>query len=150
MKAASSSPSQRSSTDPVTGLYLILQRDDALSLQTACGMLATATSMGRPASVFLTYGALWKVTKQLLDEDELQAEDPAAAKLLERARNTGSLASPSALLHAAREGDDLKLFACSASVRVLQLGPEELTRVDGILGLAAFLERAASGQLLVL
>ena len=72
------------------GLYLILQRDDALSLQTACGLLATAASMGRPAAVFLTYGALWKIAHEQLDEEELQAEDPAAAKLLRRARDTGA------------------------------------------------------------
>ena len=132
------------------GLFLILQRDDPLSLQTACGLLATAASMGRPAAAFLTFGALQELVSDEPEEDQLELRDPAAQRLVNRARDTGSLADSRALLAAARETGQVRLFACSASVRILQLRPEQLEKVDTILGLAAFLSKAEAGQLTII
>ena len=131
-------------------LFLILQRDDPLSLQTACGLLATAVSMGQNASVFLAYGALWQLVHEALDEGDLTCGNPTASKRLERARDSGSLALPSTLLAAAREEGRVHLFACSASCRILQLEPEALEKVDGIMGLAGFLAKVNGAQLIVI
>ena len=112
-------------------------------LHTIIGMTATAASMGMEAHLFLTYGALWRVAKGTLDEAEPAHDDAEVNILYQRAIDGGVLPSLEDLLNSAREIGKVRLYACTTSIKVLRLTPDELSKVDAPMGHATFLEMAS-------
>lgn len=113
-------------------------------LHTVIGMAATAVSLNMEVHLFLTYGALWRVAKGTLDEAVPALDDPEVNTLYQKAVDKGVVPSLEELLEAARELGRIRLYACTTSIKVLQLTPEELQRVDAPMGHATFLDLASA------
>ncbi len=112
-------------------------------LHTIIGLTATAAALGMEAHLFLTYGALWRVAKGSLDEALPRHDDDEVNVLYQRAVDSGALPSLEDLLENAKEIGVVRLYACTTSIKVLRLTPEELARVDAPMGHATFLEMAS-------
>ncbi len=114
----------------------------------AVSLLATAVRMGRPAYLCLFYDALASLVAGTWDDVEtLRAlgDDPPwrVAIALGFARNEGP--PPTVILAAAR-AEGCKVFACSTSVRIMDLDPVDVApKVDAIVGMATMLEAAGEG-----
>ncbi|MCK6526664.1 DsrE/DsrF/DrsH-like family protein [Myxococcota bacterium] len=113
-------------------------------LHTVVGMTATAASLGVEVHLFLTYGALWRVARRTLDEAEPAHDDAPVNEMYQKAIDKGLVPSLEDLLEQAREIGKVRLYACTTSIKVLQLTPEELRNVDVPMGHATFLEIAGA------
>lgn len=107
-------------------------------LYQAASCAATAAATGWQVDVVFYFGALEKLMGGRLDEFTLEPRDPAReAVLRERADEVGTR-GPQRLFEVARATGLTKLFACSASLALLdaQAGdPERATEVvDAVVG----------------
>lgn len=113
----------------------------------AASLVLTAASAGRPCYLFLFYGALagfmsgaWE------DTDTIKGERNAAWRNhLARNFELADLPSPHDMLAMAKkESGELSVYACSTSLRMLDLDTAEVKRrIDHVAGLATMLEIAA-------
>lgn len=114
----------------------------------AVSLVATAARMDRAAYLCLFYDALASFVAGTWDDPQAPrtAEDTApgrAALLCNFARSGGP--APGEILADARAAG-ARLFACSTSLRMLDLDPADVApRVDAIVGLATMLEAAGDG-----
>ena len=112
--------------------------DDRLGA--AAVLVAGAAAMGRPVHVFLQYWALDAFRAERIDRDHGAAPEAGAegAAAMQRLRAAGG-ASWVETLRQAKEIGEVEIQACSLSMDLLEIGPEELDPlVDGVEGVAAF------------
>jgi peroxiredoxin family protein len=119
-------------------------------LHQASSILLTASSLGWPSHVFLFYGALASYMKGTWDEINLveaASDDPRDAWMpdLERGFEQANLPSLYDMIDkAAGEEGGLKVYACSASCKILGLDIKSVRdKVDEIVGLPTMLKIAA-------
>jgi peroxiredoxin family protein len=130
------------------GINLVLFSGTEDRLQAAAILAAGAAAMGRPVHVFLQYWAL-----DAFRADRVGAHLPLAPEAgpegnaaVERSRAAGQQ-SWAQTLRDAKDIGDVDIQACSLSMDVLGLEPEQLDPlVDGIEGVAAFYLNAGQGQ----
>ncbi len=124
----------------------------------AASLALAAASLGWPCHVFLFFQALstyldgsWDavaVEKEMAGANEGDARSHKLAVELERGFENAALPSVYGMLEKARgEGDGVKIYACSASVRILGLDPGVVRgKVDEIVGLPTMLRIAESSR----
>ncbi len=117
----------------------------------AVSLVATASRMGRKSYLCLFYDALASyVTGTWDDATALDAPPSAPPWRAALARGFESSAGPppTEILASARAAGGVTVFACSTSVRLLDLDTGDVgARVDAIVGLATMLEAAGDGAL---
>ena len=135
------------STEQPLSLVLFSGTEDRL--QAAAVLTAGAAALGRPVHIFLQYWAL----------DAFRADRIASAlPLAPEAGSAGRSAVDSArqagqqpwfqTLRDAKDIGEVDIQACSLSMDILHLNPDQLDPiVDGVEGVAAFYVNAGSGQM---
>lgn len=137
-----------SDADETISLVLFSGTEDRL--QAAAVLTAGAAALGRPVHIFLQYWALDAFRKDRIDAPfglapEAGAEGRAAVDAM---RSTGQ-PSWQATLRMAKELGEVDVQACSLSMDLLHLQPDQLDPlVDGVEGVAAFYVNAGAGQVL--
>jgi len=130
------------------GINLVLFSGTEDKLQAAAILAAGAAAMGRPVHVFLQYWALDAFRADRLDAalplaPEAGVEGDAAIR---RSRAAGQQ-TWAETLRDAKDIGDVDIQACSLSMDVLGLEPDQLDPlVDGVEGVAAFYLNAGQGQ----
>jgi peroxiredoxin family protein len=128
-------------------LVIFLHSSSYDRLFQAVNLLVTASSMGRPSHLFLFYGALATYVDGSWDDISLQLPGDSLpwAKTLARSFELADTPSLYELIDIAKkEPGGLTVYACSASVNMLRLEPDEVgTKVDQIMGHATMLEIAS-------
>jgi peroxiredoxin family protein len=124
----------------------------------AASLALAAASLGWSCHVFLFFRALATYLDGAWDTIAVEKEPGGAdgddigsielARKLERGFENAALPSAYAMLQKARsEGEGVKVFACSASVRLLDLDPDAVRQqVDEIVGLPTMLRIAESAR----
>lgn len=132
-------------------LAIYAKGDSFDSLHTMVGLVSTAASMGWEAHVYMTYGVLWRFCDGSMTEAEVAIRTPEVREKFIRGIDSGRIPDLDELFEEAREvgGDKVKLYACTTSVKLLQIPPDKLTEFDGMLGHASFLQVAQDAKLMV-
>ena len=133
-------------------------------LYQAASMVLAASAMGWPCHLFLFHGALASYIEGTWDEPNIRSSlgevpeststspgpttFPDWAKRLERGFEAGNFRSLYWLLEkAAGESGGLKILACSASCRLLELDMKEVReKVDEIVGLPTMIQITAGAK----
>ena len=117
-------------------------------LMAAAVLTAGAAALGRPVNIFLQYWAL-----DAFRADRIALPKPLAPEAGEQGRqavdrmNATGQQSWSDTLRLAKEIGEVDVKACSLSMDLLQLSPDQLDPlVDGVAGVAAFFVNAGEGQ----
>jgi peroxiredoxin family protein len=132
--------------DQTLSLVLFSGTDD--KLQSAAVMTAGAAALGKPVHIFLQYWALDAFRSDRLERDhglapEAGAEGRAAVDALGAAGQEPWYRT----LRQAKELGGVEVQACSLSMDLLKIAPEDLDPlVDGVEGVAAFWLAAGDGQ----
>jgi len=101
-------------------------------------------AMGGEVHIFFSYGAMKRLVKG--KTDELQAEEPFRMEM-EKNIKRGTIDSISEMLTTAKRFGRVKLYACTASMAVLNIARDELVDlVDCSMGLVSFLELVKGAQ----
>jgi len=133
--------------DPLS-LVLFSGTDDRLNA--AAVLAAGAAALGRPVHIFLQYWALDAFRAHHVDMPHgfaPEAGPEGATKIA--ALNAAGAASWADTLRAAKEIGEVDIQACTLSMDLLGLEPEQLDPlVDGVEGVTAFYSTAGSGQIL--
>lgn len=119
-------------------------------LNAAAVLAAGAAALGRPVHLFLQYWALDAFRRDRIERDHGLAPEAgeAGAAAVERLRAAGG-AAWFETLRAAKEIGDVEIQACSLSMDLLGIGPDDLDPlVDGVEGVATFWAGAESAQVL--
>jgi peroxiredoxin family protein len=127
-------------------LVLFSGTDDKL---TAAAVLASgAAALGQPVHVFLQYWALDAFRADRIEHDHgLAPEAGAAGRAAVDALRAAGQASWADTFRMAKELGGLDIQACSLSMDLLRIEPEDLDPlVDGVEGVAAFFIAADGGQ----
>lgn len=134
--------------DQPISLVLFSGTDD--KLQAAAVLTAGAAALGRPVHLFLQYWALQAFQRERIDGDHgLAPEAGADGKTAVAAMRTAGQSSWADTLRMAKELGNVNVQACSLSMDLLHLEPEDLDPlVDGVEGVTAFYGEAGSGQVL--
>lgn len=139
-------------------LVIFLHSDGYDRIYQAVNMIATAASTGRTSYLFLFYHALGSYVAGSWDDmnvsssagrvDGAPGESPPWAHALGRSFELGNLPSLYEVLESAKDEDgEVTVYACSNSMRYLDLDPESVKRhVDGIVGLSTMLEISAGAH----
>jgi peroxiredoxin family protein len=126
----------------------ILESGELERVSTGLSLLVSAAAEGRPARALAMYGALGV----LLDED-LEARalaEGAAPHVVPEGREVFAR-TLAELRAAARELDDVRIWACAAAVQATGADWAVVNeRLDGVLSTPAFLREVADGELVVL
>ena len=131
--------------DESLSLVLFSGTDDKLNA--AAVLTAGAAAMGRKVHIFLQYWALdaFRTDRILKDHGVAPEAGPEGAELFQR--HGGQHWSE--LLRQAKDIGEVDIQACSLSMDLLAIGPEELDPlVDGVEGVAADFIPAERGQVL--
>ena len=135
------------STELPISLVLFSGTED--KLQAAAVLTAGAAALGRPVHIFLQYWALEAFrADRIADSLPLAPEAGSAGRsAVDRARKAGQ--QPwFQTLRDAKDIGEVDIQACSLSMDVLHLNPDQLDPiVDGIEGVAAFYVNAGDGQM---
>lgn len=132
--------------DQTVSLVLFSGTDD--KLQSAAVMTAGAAALGKPVHIFLQYWALDAFRADRLERDhglapEAGPEGRAAVDALGAAGQEPWYQT----LRQAKELGGVEVQACSLSMDLLKITPEDLDPlVDGVEGVAAFWLAAGDGQ----
>jgi peroxiredoxin family protein len=133
-------------------LVIFLHSDGYDRIYQAVNMIATAAGTGRRCYLFLFYHALGSYVSGAWDDMRLSTSagrvdgatggPPPWARALERSFELANLPSLYQVLeHAREEEGEVTVYACSNSMRYLDLDPHDVEqRVDGIVGLATMLD----------
>jgi peroxiredoxin family protein len=132
--------------DEPINLVLFSGTDD--KLQAAAVLTAGAAALGRPVNVFLQYWALDAFTKAKIGADHgLAPEAGAAGRAAVDALAKAGQAPWAETLRMAKDLGSVDIQACSLSMDLLHLEPEDLDPlVDGVEGVTAFYINAGEGQ----
>ncbi len=133
--------------DEPLNLVLFSGTDD--KLQAAAVLAAGAAALGKPVNIFLQYWALEAFSKAKIDGDRgLAPEAGAAGKAAVDAAAKAGQASWAETLRQAKDLGSVDIQACSLSMDILHLEPEDLDPlVDGTEGVTAFYLNAGEGQI---
>jgi peroxiredoxin family protein len=135
-----------------TPLVIFLHSDGYDRIYQAVNMIATAAGAGRKCYLFLFYHALGAYVADAWDDMKISPSagswadesgaSPPWVRTLERNFELANLPSLYRLLDRAKDDEgDVTVYACSNSMRYLDLEPAEVERrVDGIVGFATMLE----------
>jgi peroxiredoxin family protein len=140
----------RGQTMQEDSLSVVLFSGTEDKLQAAAVLSAGAAALGRPVHIFLQYWALGAFRADRIDAPrqlapEAGAEGRAAVDALAQAGQQ----SWADTLRQAKDIGEVDIQACSLSMDLLQLEPEQLDPlVDGVEGVTAFYVNAGKGQLL--
>jgi len=132
--------------DQTVSLVLFSGTDD--KLQSAAVMTAGAAALGKPVHIFLQYWALDAFRADRLELDhglapEAGPEGRAAVEALGEAGQEPWYRT----LRQAKELGGVEIQACSLSMDLLRIAPDDLDPlVDGVEGVAAFWMAAGDGQ----
>lgn len=132
--------------DQPLNLVLFSGTDD--KLQAAAVLTAGAAALGKPVNLFLQYWALDAFRADRIDRDHGLAPEagPEGRAAVDALREAGQ-ASWSETLRQAKELGGVDIQACSLSMDLLHLEPEDLDPlVDGVEGVTAFYLAADDGQ----
>jgi len=132
--------------DESLNLVLFSGTDD--KLQAAAVLTAGAAALGKPVNIFLQYWALDAFTKARIDADlGLAPEAGDGGRAAVAAAAKAGQASWAETLRQAKDLGNVDIQACSLSMDVLKLEPEDLDPlVDGTEGVTAFYLNAGDGQ----
>jgi peroxiredoxin family protein len=132
--------------DENLNLVLFSGTDD--KLQAAAVLTAGAAALGKTVNVFLQYWALDAFTKAKIDADHgLAPEAGAEGRRAVDALAKAGQASWAETLRQAKDLGSVDIQACSLSMDLLNLEPEDLDPlVDGVEGVTAFYLNAGEGQ----
>ena len=132
-------------------LAIYAKGDSFDRLHTMVGLVSTAASMDWEAHVYMTYGVLWRFCEGTMTEAEVDIRTPEVREKYIRGIDNGRIPDLDELFEEAREvgGDRIKLYACTTSVKLLQISPDKLSEFDGMLGHASFLQIAQDAKLVV-
>jgi peroxiredoxin family protein len=133
-------------TDEPLSLVLFSGTDDRL--QAAAVLTAGAAALGRPVHVFLQYWALDAFRADRIDKPHgLAPEAGEAGAAAMAALTTAGAQSWAETFRQAKDIGEVDIQACSLSMDLLRLEPEELDPlVDGVEGITAFHVSAENGQ----
>jgi peroxiredoxin family protein len=132
--------------DEPLNLVLFSGTDD--KLQAAAVLAAGAAALGKPVNIFLQYWALDAFTKARIGDDHgLAPEAGSAGRAAVDALAKAGQASWAETMRQAKELGSVDIQACSLSMDLLNLEPEDLDAlVDGTEGVTAFYLNAGEGQ----
>ena len=132
-------------------LCIYAKGDSYERLHTMVGLVSTAASMDWEAHVYMTYGVLWRFCHQSMAEADVDIRTPEVRERYIKGIDSGRIPDLDELFDEAREvgGDRVKLYACTTSVKLLQIPAEQLEPFDGLLGHASFLQIAQDTKLVV-
>ncbi len=101
-------------------------------------------AMGGEVHIFFSYGALKRLVKG--KTDELQADEPFREEM-EKNIKRGTIDSISEMLTMAKRFGRVNIYACTASMAVLNIARDELVDlVDCSMGLVSFMELVKGAQ----
>ena len=107
----------------------------------------TAASMGKETYIFLFFWALRRFVNEEFDASRLSAEFGEEGMWLAKRMQEINPVSLTELLHDVRMMGNLKIYACTAAVKLMELDESIVkSRVDDILGLTTLLEIADSAE----
>ncbi len=112
----------------------------------------TAASMGRETYIFLFFWALKRFVNEEFDAARLSTEFGEEGSRLSKRMQEINPISLKEILHEVRMSGNLKVYACTAAVKLMELEESVVkSRVDDILGLTTLLEiaRGAETQLFI-
>jgi len=96
---------------------------------------------GGQVRIFFSYGALKRLVKGNTDSVVIEGEPAPFKEEIAKNLERGTLDSISEMLTTAKRFGDIQLYACSASMAVLNIARDELIDVvDSSMGLVAFME----------
>lgn len=96
---------------------------------------------GGRVRLFCSYGALKRLVKGHTDKVVIEGEPAPFKEEIERNLERGTFDSISEMLTTAKRFGDIELYACTASMAVLNIARGELMDVvDSSMGLVAFME----------
>jgi peroxiredoxin family protein len=131
--------------DQPISLVLFSGTDD--KLQSAAVMTAGAAAVGRPVHIFLQYWALDAFRRDRIARDHgLSPEAGPAGHAAVEALAAAGQEPWHATLRLAKELGEVEIQACSLSMDLLEISPDDLDPlVDGIEGVTSFWMAAAEG-----
>ena len=107
----------------------------------------TAASMGRETYIFLFFWALKRFVNEEYDVTKLSSEYGDEGEKLSKRMQKINPISLKELLHDVRTMGNLKVYACTGAVKLMELEESVVrTRVDDILGLTTLLEIADGAE----
>lgn len=107
----------------------------------------TAASMGRETYIFLFFWALRRFVNEEFDATRLAAEFGEEGERLSKRMQQINPISLKELLHDVRTVGNLKVYACTGAVKLMELEESVVrSRVDDILGLTTLLEIADGAE----
>jgi len=126
-------------TTPTLSMILFSGTDDKL---TSAGILASgAAAMDRPVNIFLQYGALDVFRADRITKDHGFSADTDHDVIMGAKKHPGMHWSET--LRLAKEIGEVHIDACSHSMEMLDLVPEDLDPiVDDVTGIASFVSKA--------
>lgn len=134
--------------DEPLAISLFSGTDD--KLQAAAVLTAGAAAVGRPVHIFLQYWGLDAFRASAAPRERLLAPEAGPEGLAAvEALSAAGQASWHDTLAQAKEIGEVDIQACSLSMDLLRLGPDDLDPlVDGVEGVTAFWLAASEGQVL--
>ncbi len=97
-------------------------------------------AMGGEVHIFLSYGGLRRFVKGNLDRVVIDSKEPPFREEFERHLEKGTIDPISEMVDTAKRFGNLKIYACTASMAVLNISRDELLDVvDSSMGLVSFL-----------
>ena len=131
--------------DQPISLVLFSGTDD--KLQSAAVMTAGAAAVGRPVHIFLQYWALDAFRRDRITRDHgLSPEAGPAGHAAVEALAAAGQEPWHATMRLAKELGEVEIQACSLSMDLLEISPDDLDPlVDGIEGVTSFWMAAAEG-----
>lgn len=131
-------------TDKNYRLCIFLHSGSYDRVYQAVSITNVVLAMGGEVHIFFSYGALKRLVKGKMDE--LQAEEPFR-KEMEKNIKRGTIDSISEMLTTAKRFGRVNIYACTASMAVLNIARDELVDlVDCSMGLVSFLELVKGAQ----
>jgi len=99
-----------------------------------------ALAMGGEVHIFFSYGALKRLVRGHTDDVSIEGEPAPFTTEIEKNLKRGTLDRISEVLDTAKRFGEIKLYACTASMAILNIARDELIDiVDSSMGLVSFL-----------
>ncbi len=107
----------------------------------AISISTVVLAMGGEVHIFCSYGGLLRMVKGRTDDVVVEGEPGPFKEVLEKNLDRGTLDHLSELLETAHRFGNFHIYACTASMAVLNVARNELIElVDASMGLVSFLE----------
>jgi peroxiredoxin family protein len=132
-------------------LAIIAQQASHNRLHALVSLTSTTVALGGEVCLFLTHEALKAFLSTGFDACQPNFNDPDYQAFYTDAIEMERIPSLDALFLQAREKGRVRLFACQASVQLWRrYEPEQLDRLEAVIGHSTFLNMVRGFQLLVL